>query len=447
MGREPIEGEAVEASPPSEDCPHDCPEGSWIAAELRYFRSAPKRGALAQRLGRIPVLHVFITTNDGLNQAIEFVGVHQRRYYAEDPPTDAISKNLTESLLRVALEFIFHPSRSRYTKQRLILRESSIDAEALHSRADLLPRMVEKVRQSNDQIKDICLEFCDSRLSASRDSTNRRDKSYLVLDEDVLKVSPTKDLAQSSAPPAAGSFRGLGQGFLNSEKAKKRGLSDIKHAANSEKADRTSSSSSSSSGGPPSRPPATTWLGQIPEAERTRFNPEPAEPAQPPGVRTDREEKHKLLLAAAEPSPGEAAAQAIARSLLMPSTASSSGANIDEEEEFDNGQDSNLSDLANQLFGSMIVDDDEPQSEHTATTALPSPRAASSRDDYGSEATLPEAAAPSSSAPVSGIRLLQQQRRRNSGSNRPADPPANESASSTADEGNDLVALWMKQRW
>jgi len=39
-------------------------------------------------------LHVVLET-EGTREALEFLGVHQRRYCAEEPPTDAISQHLT----------------------------------------------------------------------------------------------------------------------------------------------------------------------------------------------------------------------------------------------------------------------------------------------------------------------------------------------------------------
>jgi len=140
---------------PSTKSPTDASEqaeGS-VVVELRFFRATPRLPALAKKVGKLPILHVGITSS-GLHQALEFLGIHQRKYYAEEPPSDAIAQNLTESLLRVALEFVFHPSRSKYAKRHLVLRECSSSAEALKSRDDLLPRMVERIRRMSKTIEE-----------------------------------------------------------------------------------------------------------------------------------------------------------------------------------------------------------------------------------------------------------------------------------------------------
>eukprot|EP00933_Yihiella_yeosuensis_P043930 TRINITY_DN3896_c1_g2_i1.p1 TRINITY_DN3896_c1_g2~~TRINITY_DN3896_c1_g2_i1.p1 ORF type:complete len:755 (-),score=194.03 TRINITY_DN3896_c1_g2_i1:17-2281(-) len=502
--------------------------GGWIMVELRYFRAAPKRGALEKRLGRVPVLHVTLISDDGTHQAMEFLGVHQRRYCAEDPPSDAISRNLTESLLRVALEFVFHPSRSRYTKDQVILRECSVDSEAVQSRAALLPRMAEKVRELNEKIKQVHLELCDSepfsRVPNAGISADRKGKSYLVLDEDVLKVAPTKDKLASKAPPAKHAFKGLGSGFLNSAKAKKKGLSDEQATGDSKASDTSrasaashSSASSSSAGitnsnntsnntstndnNSPSnnnsnnsadsansssnaeRSPSAL-ISSIKPEERTRINPEPAESAQPPPVITNAEEKMKLILGAAEPAPGEAQRKATVASLEGPpqgssSSSSSSGRHDtaassgvtgagtstrraeadlieeDDDDAADSGQPTSLSDLANQLFGSL--DDElhdelrtEPSEQLTESTGIPSPKACSSREGgppSESSMSATDAVPSTTTAPASGFRLLQQRRRASGEQPQNAEASSEEASSRPTETTDDLVALWMKQRW
>lgn len=444
----------------------DAGDGSngWIEAELRYFRAAPKRGSLAQRLGRVPTLHVMLSSDDGIHQGMEFVGVHQRRYCPELSPSDAISKHLTESLLQVAFEFIFHPSRTRYTKERVTIRECSVDAEAVQSRELLLPRMGDELRRVNSKIKDVRLEFQETQSAARlpcRNSGASKDKSFLVLDEDVLKVAPAKEQL-SSAPPTKGSFRGLGKGFLKTEKARRTGLGGSQKApgaATSSSASSFSPGPASSSSGAAGAAASTHSAPSIPEGERTRiYHREDTAEARPPPVGTTASEKQQLLLPAAEPPPGEAEVRAMASALRE---APKSGANDEEEnEDLDEGP-ADLTELANQLFGLDLDDIDGESSQRTESTEIgstASPQGASSRDG-GAPSEQSEAASevqPAAAAPPSGVRLLQQRRREREaqsaattgqGSSSSAAAASSSRAPAVSNNPDDLVALWMKQRW
>merc|ERR1719310_827341 len=97
--------------------------------------------------------------------------------------------------------------------------------------------------------------------------------------------------------PIKGSFQGLGQGFLNSSKAKRRGLSSKADAANVRGTAASSSSSSSSSNlrtaeAFPDTPSAASNSTQAASAS--------AASAGPPAVHTDSVEKRQLLLGAAD---------------------------------------------------------------------------------------------------------------------------------------------------
>jgi len=196
--------------------------GGSVEVELFFFRAKPRLGQLAKKLGTVPVLHVTVLTSDGVSQSLEFLGVHQRRYFTEATPSDAISQHLSESLLRVALEFVFHPSRSKYAKPRLVLRECSVLPEVLRDRKDALPHMAQILQQLNGDIKQVILEYGPPR-GRLRAAASR--KSCLALDERCLNVAP-EAAKVASAPPAKASFEGLGKGFLSASKTKARGLGD-----------------------------------------------------------------------------------------------------------------------------------------------------------------------------------------------------------------------------
>eukprot|EP00439_Symbiodinium_sp_Y106_P031981 s1832_g3.t2 len=416
---EPISEDAAEPVAPGAYVAEakEVPGPSWLAVTLNYFRAVPKRSPLSSKVGRVPALHVTVTFDDGTEQAMEFIGIHQRRYYVEDPASDALAQHLTESLLRVALEYIFHPSRSRFAKERVVLRECSLDKEALHSREELLPRMVEGIRKCNDKIKDVELEMGGPRPLAN---AARKAKSFLALDEDVLKVAPAKEQVKS-APPAGSAFRGLKTGFLNSGKAKQRGLA--------EKAPEAAASSSAPS----------SSSTQVPCPERAVLD-ETVRPC----VETTAEEKRQLLLPAAEPAPNELRAREVAFALRATPDV--------QEEEPDSPEDAggpaSLTELANQLFG---VAELEEASQRTESTEIPSPLAAGASTALSEHSEALEAPAPSS-----GLRLLQQRRReraeaapRAAGSAEAANDGENTAGnrSRAAETTDELVALWMKQRW
>eukprot|EP00929_Paragymnodinium_shiwhaense_P039035 TRINITY_DN20535_c0_g1_i1.p1 TRINITY_DN20535_c0_g1~~TRINITY_DN20535_c0_g1_i1.p1 ORF type:complete len:790 (+),score=272.98 TRINITY_DN20535_c0_g1_i1:137-2506(+) len=251
--------------------------GGYVEVELSFFRASPSLGPLAKRLGRVPVLHVALSTSDGSSQAMEFVGVHQRQYCVQEPAPDAIAQNLVESLLKVALEFVFHPSRSRYAKERLILRECSIDAEARRSGVQALPRMVEEIQKANEKIKKVDIEEKASRTRPLVDDSKAEgNRSFLVFDEDVLKISPAKSEFKTKAPTAKGAFKGLGAGFLNTDKAKRKGIG-------------ASAAAGSSSAAGAAAPVASTAPGSV-GMDKLRSFP----------IEAPLEEKRKYLLGAAE---------------------------------------------------------------------------------------------------------------------------------------------------
>jgi len=436
---------------------------------------------LAQNVGSVPTLHVVLET-EGTREALEFLVVHQRRYCAEEQPTDAISQHLTESLLRVALEFIFHPSRRRYAKERLMLRECSFIAEALAQREELLPRAFEKVRLMNPKIRHVDIEFATAPrlLGAAR----KREHSFLVLDEDALKVAPVKSSLSSKAPTAKGAFSGIGKGFLNTRSAKRKGLSskaavaEIAELKAEVNAEAPGSVAALPADGEMKQSEATSVVDHIPPSERTRINPLP-ESRGPPPICTDAEEKRRLLLPAAQlhegPSPevrqfAERAAAASSGS----STAGNSAAvqaepalitGTQEEEPVDDPQGlTSLSELAEFLFGDLAregnaEDAAEDDLQSTGSTKTPSPKAGSSRDGgtAGSEYSESVHAEPavtaadtSAQAPQAGLRLLQQRRRDRAAASdavQAQQPAVGCSQEPPQDESDELVKLWMKQRW
>lgn len=437
-----------------------------MEAKLRFFRATPKSGPLAQRLGRVPIVQLVVFTDEGLHQSMEFIGVHQRQYCAEEPPSDAISEYLVESLLKVVLEFVFHPSRTRYARERLVLKECSSSEEARKCRTALLPRMVQEVRKTNDKIKEVSIELCDSQEPSS-DPAGSKERSFLVLDEDVLKVAPSK--SSTCSPPAAGAFKGLGQGFLNSSSAKRRGLSS-RTASQPSLHDRPSSTSCSAADATASLTPSVA--DSIRPSERTRINVGPGADGPQP-IRTGPDEKRRLLLPAADLDSGvRQEAHALGRELAAcPAVARAQRVgpvNEEEEEEHEvhEGQGGSLSDLADRLFGDLAWQEElaEERAESAETRTPSSPKAASSQDGGApSERSEPAAEVGTGNGeaaeaplgpptPTSGLRLLQQRRRERREAlgeqavpEEPTAPAA--AAQQPVDEGDDLVRLWMKQRW
>lgn len=494
-------------------------EPSVLEIECCFFRAKPSRLRLAKKLGKIPVLHLALKTNDGLLQAMEFIGIHQRRYFEEDHTSDAIARNLVESLLKVALEFVLHPSRTRYAKERLVLRECSTSAEVRKNRDVLLLGMVSQLKRINDTIQHVHIEFCDGWSRQQHAARSKKDRSFLILDEDILKIAPMRrELAK--APSARGAFRGLGQGFLNSEKIRRRGLVDELRPHNGGD---TSSASSSSTHTEPHQGATTsksgeasskhladadraigaesTLIASIKPSERTRINDTPENTAGPPAIETTLEERRRLVLGgvdvtadkvellpgdvmrslhspavtgdadrAAAPAASDGSATAIvANSISAEGCLSSSAIALDaaEEEEVDELLDEpppTLSELANRLFGSELeinVDaaSDEGAGHLTESTKTPSPKASSRGGGAPSERSEPvtEDSADTfehTEKPAAGIRWLQQRRKErgnaaasssdaaNTGSNQQAATPSPQS-----DPSDDLVSLWMKQRW
>eukprot|EP00435_Cladocopium_sp_Y103_P026426 s3454_g6.t1 len=205
-----VEAEAFQEAPSTTEA--KMRSQSWINLDLRFFRATPKG---CPRLGKAPVLHLTLSTEDGNVQAMEFIGKHQRQYYAQegDAASDALAQHLTESLLRVALEFVFHPSRSKFARELLVVRECSVEPEALLRREELLPRMLQSLQRSNEKVKEVILEFGGQLYLPS----DPKAKSFVVLDEDVLKVVPAKEQVKAEKRGETSAFKGLNKGFLNNK--------------------------------------------------------------------------------------------------------------------------------------------------------------------------------------------------------------------------------------
>jgi len=363
-----------------------------------------------------------------------------------------------------------------------VLRECSFIAEALARREELLPRAFEKVRLMNPKIRHVDIKFATAPrlLGAAR----KREHSFLVLDEDALKVAPVKSSLSSKAPTAKGAFSGIGKGFLNTRSAKRKGLSskaavaEIAELKAEVNAEAPGSVAALPADGEMKQSEATSVVDHIPPSERTRINPLP-ESRGPPPICTDAEEKRRLLLPAAQlhegPSPevrqfAERAAAASSGS----STAGNSAAvqaepalitGTQEEEPVDDPQGlTSLSELAEFLFGDLAregnaEDAAEDDLQSTGSTKTPSPKAGSSRDGgtAGSEYSESVHAEPavtaadtSAQAPQAGLRLLQQRRRDRAAASdavQAQQPAVGCSQEPPQDESDELVKLWMKQRW
>ncbi|CAL1162515.1 unnamed protein product [Cladocopium goreaui] len=279
---------------------------SWINLDLRFFRATPKG---CPRLGKAPVLHLTLSTEDGNVQAMEFIGKHQRQYYAQegDAVSDALAQHLTESLLRVALEFVFHPSRSKFARELLVVRECSVEPEALQRREELLPRMLQSLQRSNEKVKKVILEFGGQLYLPS----DQKAKSFVVLDEDVLKVVPAKEQVKAEKRGETSAFKGFNKGFLNNKVLR----------------------------GPAQAVPAVPAV-----PERAPLEPRPVPPDAPP-VSTSSLEKRQLLMPAAAEAPGAAMHRALVSTLAAEPPAEP------EEEPEELGEVLNISQLASQLFG------------------------------------------------------------------------------------------------
>jgi len=265
--------------------------------ELSFFRAKPKNGVLARKMGRVAVLRTSFTTTDGLSQAMEFVGVHQRCYCMEEPAGDAISANLVESLLLVALEFIFHPTRTRYTKERLVVRECSASIEAKQCGELLLPMMLKRVQAMNQKIKKVDIELDSPRQHRCW----KRVTSFLVFDEDLLKVAVPKQ-KESQQPSTIGnssasSSFGFRRNFLNTNAAKKHGLMKPKQGEPCQVTEMEVASSANFGSGNPSSA-CGSIADSIKPGERTRINTSPTS-SSPPPVQTTSADRSRLLLPAA----------------------------------------------------------------------------------------------------------------------------------------------------
>eukprot|EP00747_Dinoflagellata_sp_TGD_P197364 gnl/TRDRNA2_/TRDRNA2_68618_c0_seq2.p1 gnl/TRDRNA2_/TRDRNA2_68618_c0~~gnl/TRDRNA2_/TRDRNA2_68618_c0_seq2.p1 ORF type:complete len:813 (-),score=251.53 gnl/TRDRNA2_/TRDRNA2_68618_c0_seq2:69-2507(-) len=468
---------------------------SFVEAELRFFRAKPRQSGLAKKLGAVPVLHVKLSTSDGVCQEMEFVGVHQRQYYSEGSrPSDAIAKNLNESLLKVALDFCFHPSRSRFSKERLVLRECSTTEEALKHRGELLPPMIEEVRRANDTIKHVTIQYGtptakDADLAGP--GTAKRRSSMLVMDEGCLKVA--KSATTTAAPLAKDAFKGFAKGFLKTDKAKKKGISTHEDRPS---APHGGTQSADSSG----------ILSAEGEDLEKRIDALLQKAEQEEEGKGDQQEES---IAAADVVSGAASSSSLpagwtpgcaasedqrgadmqvglpeelrqfthqAKSGLPPKEALRARQEILEED--DGEATPSLSELANRLFGDGLdggdavalegaaagdleADEEELANDdaRTDSTKTPSPKAASSRggsrmsersEPATEDGTVEDLAAPDDAGEVpaepqaAGFRLLQQRKKERQRQRQEAPGAAGRTIK---DESEDLMKLWMKQRW
>jgi hypothetical protein len=299
-----------------------------------------------------------------------------------------------------------------------------------------------------------------------------------------LKVAPVKSVSLSKAPAAKGAFSGIGKGFLNTRSAKRKGLSskaavtEVVEPDAEVKVPAAGSVAALPTDGEVQQSEATSVADHIPPSERTRINPLP-ESSGPPPMCTDAEEKRKLLLPAAQlhegPSPEvrQFAERAAAASSSNSTPGNSAAVQVEpaltagtqEEGPVDDPQGlTSLSELAEFLFGDLAreshagdVAEDDLQS--IGSTKTPSPKAGSSRDGgtAGSERSESVHAEPAASAgdasaqaPQAGLRLLQQRRRDRAAVSeaiQTQQPAAARSEAPLQDESDELVKLWMKQRW
>lgn len=418
-------------------------DGGFIELELSFFRAKPKQSTIAKKLGSLPVVHITLATSDGLCQSLEFLGVHQRQYYTQDPSFDAISQNLNESLLKVALEFIFHPSRTRYAKERLVLRECSTCPEALRDRETLLPLMAEEVQRANDKIRRVSFEYCSSRAQ-SRLASAVKARSVLVLDENVLLVSPTKS-SPTKAPNPKSAFKAFGKGFLTGSRSKGKlqdPRSDLTTGASVQVSNAALSSAASSTGARSvsdlsseaaavvAASASSSSLSSHPRVEGESCS-EQSAPAQRP-------------LGALDMDAGIPKDAADFAKLVESGLSKNAAEDLPADEEETDEQGSSLQELASQLFGDGASGPTPLQADLIAEEALtdstktPSPKASSRGGGAPSESSnnatedggdLDGAAA----QPATGLRLLQQRRR--------------EREAKSKEESDGLVELWMKQRW
>ncbi|CAK0803294.1 unnamed protein product [Prorocentrum cordatum] len=131
--------------------------------------------------------------------------------------------------------------------------------------------MVDNLRATNGKIRHVTLEFREARglLHGTR---GKKDRSFLILDEDILRVAPVRSSMLEKARPCK--FSGFNKGFLNSAAAK-RGLCEREPL-------QAHPHWSSSSNAAPSTPPPATSKGAessssgaegVRPGERTRVHP------------------------------------------------------------------------------------------------------------------------------------------------------------------------------
>lgn len=426
-------------------------DGGFIELELSFFRAKPKQSTIAKKLGSLPVVHITLATSDGLCQSLEFLGVHQRQYYTQDPSLDAISQNLNESLLKVALEFIFHPSRTRYAKERLVLRECSTCPEARRDRETLLPLMAEEVQRTNEKIRQVSVEYCSSRAQ-SRTACAVKARSMLVLDENVLLVSPTK-ASTAKGPNPKSAFKAFGKGFLSGSRSKGKlqdPRSDLPLGASAQASDAASSSAASSSGtrsvSDLSSSAAAVAAASLGSASSSSLSSRPHAEGDSSAEQWAPGQRPLGALDVDAGIPQDAAAFAKLVECGLSKSAAEDLAAEEEEEETDE-QGSSLQELASQLFGDGASSTGPPPLQAdlmvdealTDSTKTPSPKASSRGGGAPSESSNNatedggELDGGAGGQPATGLRLLQQRRR--------------EREVKSKEESDGLVELWMKQRW
>lgn len=387
-------------------------DGGFVELELSFFRAEPKHSTMSKKMGAMPVVHVTLATSDGLCQSFEFLGVHQWQYYTQDPSLDAISQSLNESLLKVALEFIFHPSRTRYAKERLVLRECSSCPEGKRYRKRLLPLMAQEVQRANEKIRQVSVEYCASRTRA-----RVKPRSMLVLDENVLLVSPAKTSTPKGALTGSRS-----KGKLHDPRAE---LPPAGGAASSAaSAPRSSSGALPVTGGAAAVASASLASASATSPSGARTSPSGARTS-PSGARTSPSGVASSLDGAAlwEPPPGHRLPGALDADAGVTQGAAefaksaehgfskSAAADLAADDKETDEQETSLSELASQLFG----DGADNESSNNAA------------EDGG------EINGSAGSQPATGLRMLQQRRREREVKNK--------------EQSDDLVQLWMKQRW
>jgi len=286
-----------------------------------------------------------------------------------------------------------------------------------------------------------------------------------------LKAAPVSQ-PTLKAPLGAKSFQGLGKGFLNTHEAKQRGLKGPKAAELACVAVEVARASSTTAA-------AASGMEGIPQHERTRINPLP-EAEGLPCFSTNTQERLALLLPSADLHPGMSEGLCRFSEQRPPAPTAKVGGGPEPEEleplQEPHAPPPSLSELAEQLFGELARQQEAEakapgegsvgeKEGRTASAKTPSPMVASSCDggaasERGEAAAQLEAsqleAGPSEVAgpeavltdkvPMAGLRWLRQRRRERSEAMRAEEFPLAK-AVPAKDESEDLVNLWMKQRW